>query len=133
MAILVDTNVIVDLITDDPKWASWSEQILESNLDQDLSINPAIFAELAYGFDSLTETESLVRQLALNYLETPRDGLFRAAKAFARYKQLGGTKQFVLPDFFIGGHAEASSLAIITRDTNRYSTYFPSVRLITPV
>ncbi len=132
MAVLVDTNVIIDILSDDPKWADWSEQILEENIDKGLSINPVIFAELCFGCDSLSETESIVRQFGLAYIESPRDGLFRAGKAFERYKKSGGTKDFVLPDFFIGGHAEASSLQIITRDVNRYRTYFPSVVLLSP-
>ena len=132
MAILVDTNVIIDILTDDPKWADWSQETLESHGNESLSINPTIFAELCYGLESLEEAEAMVRQFALDFLETPRDGLFRAAKAFAQYKKRGGSKDFVLPDFFIGGHAESSSLSIITRDRARYSTYFPSVQLIEP-
>ena len=132
MAIFVDTNVMIHILTDDPNWADWSQATLESHSNESLSINPAIFAELCYGLESLEEAEAIVRQFALDYLETPRDGLFRAAKAFAQYKMRGGSKDFVLPDFFIGGHAESSSMAIITRDRARYSTYFPGVQLIGP-
>lgn len=132
MAILVDTNVIIDILSDDPHWADWSEQTLEDNIDSGLSINPVIFAELCFGCDSLSEADTIVRQFGLAYIDTPRNGLFRAAKAFEQYKKSGGTKDFVLPDFFVGGHAEASSLKIITRDTARYRTYFPGLSLISP-
>jgi predicted nucleic acid-binding protein len=132
VAILVDTNVIVDILTDDPNWADWSERTLDDHSEEDLSINPVIYAELCFGCDSVAEVDDIVRQIGLSYMDTPRDGLFRAAKAFARYKKAGGTKDFVLPDFFIGGHAEASSLSIITRDVARYATYFQSVALIHP-
>lgn len=132
MAVLVDTNVIIDVLTDDPNWADWSEQALGDHADSDLAVNPAIFAELCFGCDSVSEAEAIVRDFEFRYLETPRDGLFRAAKAFGRYKQQGGNKEFVLPDFFVGGHAESASLSIITRDVGRYSSYFPSVPLICP-
>lgn len=132
MAILVDTNVIIDILTDDPDWGDWSENTLEAYADKGLAINPTIFAELCFGCDSLREADDTVRQFGLDYLETPRAGLFRASKAFARYKESGGLKDFVLPDFFIGGHAEESSIKLITRDVARYETYFPNVHLITP-
>lgn len=132
MAILVDTNVIIDIVTDDPKWADWSIKILESHADQELSINPAVYAELCFGYDSVEEVDYLIRQFRFGYLETPRDGLFRAAKAFKAYRERGGLKDFVLPDFFIGGHADSSSLRLITRDVKRYRSYFPSISLIHP-
>ncbi len=132
MAVLVDTNIIVDILTDDPKWADWSEAKLIEHSADSLSVNPAIFAELCYGCTALAVAENVVRQFGLGYLEIPRDGLFRAAKAFREYKKNGGRKDFVLPDFFIGGHAEAGSFAILTRDTARYRTYFPNVALVCP-
>jgi len=132
MSLLVDTNILIDVLTDDPTWADWSEEALLRHAGDDPIVNPAIFAELCFGCDSLGEAENIVRQFGLGYSETPRDGLFRAAKAFAQYKNNGGTKDFVLPDFFVGGHAEAASLKILTRDEGRYRTYFPNVTLICP-
>ncbi len=130
--LLVDSNIIIDVITNDPVWSEWSIQALEDHQADDLSINPAIYAELSHGYRSADETDKIVRLFGLKYVETPRDGLFRAAKAFGAYKKRGGGKNFVLPDFFIGGHAESSLCAIITRDVSRYQTYFSSVPLIHP-
>lgn len=132
MALLVDTNVIIDVVTADPQWAEWSLQRLEALASEGLSVNPVIFAELCYDCATVGEAESIVRQMGFAYLETPRDGLFRAARAFADYRRAGGSRNSVLPDFFIGGHAEASGLRILTRDVARYRTYFPKVELIAP-
>ena len=132
MAILVDTNVMIDIVTDDPNWADWAVAILEQYADQELSINPAIYAELCFDYSSVEEVDYLIRQFGLNYQEIPRDGLFRAAKAFKVYKSRGGAKDFVLPDFFIGGHAESSNTGLITRDVKMYRTYFPGVTIINP-
>ena len=132
MSVLVDTNVIIDVLTDDPQWADWSIEQLEANAGTGLTINPVVYAELCFGSPSVDFVDDVVRRLALIYQEIPRQGLFRAAKAFARYKGRKGTKTSVLPDFFIGGHAEATGIPLLTRDTKRLSTYFPSVTLICP-
>ena len=132
MAVLVDTNVIIDDITDDPGWADWSMAQLEIGVRDGLVINPVIYAELCFGFSTAQAVDELVRQFSLSYHEIPRSGLFRAAKAFAAYKRRSGTKRSVLPDFFVGGHAEVTGLPVLTRDTARLRTYFPTVRLICP-
>ena len=132
MPVLVDTNVIIDVLTDDPQWADWSIEQLEANAGTGLTINPVVYAELCFGSPSVDFVDDVVRRFALTYQEIPRQGLFRAAKAFARYKGRKGTKTSVLPDFFIGGHAEATSIPLLTRDTKRLRTYFPSVTLICP-
>ncbi|MBM4164838.1 MAG: type II toxin-antitoxin system VapC family toxin [Lentisphaerae bacterium] len=132
MAILVDTNVIIDVLTDDPAWAEWSIAQLEGHSDSGLVINPVVYAELCFGSPSTEFVDDVVRKFGLNYQEIPRQGLFRAAKAFGRYRTRRGTKTSPLPDFFIGGHAEAAGIPLLTRDTNRMSTYFPGVRLICP-
>ncbi|MCF6310913.1 MAG: type II toxin-antitoxin system VapC family toxin [Verrucomicrobiales bacterium] len=124
--------MIIDIVSDDPRWADWSIAILEQYADEELSINSAIYAELCFDYGSVAEVDYLIRQFRLNYLEIPRDGLFRAAKAFKAYKGKGGTKDFVLPDFFIGGHAESANSRLITRDVKRYRSYFPSVSVIHP-
>ena len=130
--VLVDTNVILDVITDDPDWSDWSLSQLELNESRGLAVNPAIYAELCYGFSSPREVDDLLRRFALAYQETPRLGLFKAAKAYARYRQRGGNRTNVLPDFIIGGHAEATGLILLTRDSARFRNYFPSVRLVCP-
>ncbi len=132
MAVLVDTNVIIDVLTDDPRWAEWSIAQLENYSDSGLVINPVVYAELCFGCPSTEFVDDVVRKLGLTYQEIPRQGLFRAAKAFGRYRARRGTKDSPLPDFFIGGHAEAAGISLITRDTNRMDTYFPGVKLICP-
>ena len=132
MPVLVDTNIILDVITDDADWADWSLSQLEENESRGLAINPAIYAELCYGFASPTAVDELLKQFGLAYQEIPRLGLFKAAKAYEQYRQRGGSRTNVLPDFFVGGHAEATGLHLLTRDTARFRTYFPSVTLVCP-
>lgn len=132
MPVLVDTNVLVDVLTDDSRWADWSIAQLESQSRAGLAINPVIYAELCFGSPSVAFVNDVIKRFALSYEEIPRQGLFRAAKAFGLYKNRRGTKTSVLPDFFIGGHAEATAMPLLTRDTKRVRTYFPSVELICP-
>ena len=132
MTVLVDTNVILDVLTDDPRWSEWSLGRLEHYDSEGLVISPMVYSELCFGFKTPTAVDDLVRQFRLVWQEVPRLGLFKAAKAFEAYKSRGGNRRFVLPDFFIGGHAEATGLPILTRDIKRFRTYFPSVRLISP-
>ncbi len=132
MPVLVDTNVIIDVLTDDERWAEWSIAQLERYSGNGLIINPVIYAELCFGSPSVEFVDDVVRKFGLTYQEIPRQGLFRASKAYGQYRATKGTKISVLPDFFIGGHAEASGISLLTRDTGRLSTYFPAVRLICP-
>ena len=132
MAVLVDTNVIIDVITDDPVWADWSIGQLAASESEGLLINPVIYAELCFGFTAIEPVDEVVKRFGLSYTEIPRSGLFMAARAFGAYKSRGGTKLSVLPDFFVGGHAEAAGMPVLTRDTARLQTYFPTVRLIHP-
>ncbi len=132
MAVLVDTNVIIDVLTDDPSWAEWSITQLDKYSASGLITNPVVYAELCFGSPSAEFVDDVVRRFGLSYQEIPRQGLFRAAQAFSRYRERKGTKVSPLPDFFIGGHAEAAGIALLTRDTTRMKTYFPGVRLIAP-
>ena len=132
MPVLVDTSVLIDVLTDDPQWAEWSTANLESNSASGLVINPVVYAELCFGSPSVEFVDDVVRRFGLTYQEIPRQGLFRAAKAFGKYKCQKGSKTSVLPDFFIGGHAEAAGIPLLTRDTKRLSTCFPGVQLICP-
>lgn len=129
--VLVDTNVISDLLTDDPRWRPWSQAKLEEHRSK-LAINAVVYAELCVPALDVEEVERLLQDLEMDVLEIPRPGLFRAAKAFVRYRAGGGATTSPLPDFFIGGHAEAASLSLITRDAARFRTYFPAVDLIAP-
>ena len=131
--ILVDTNVLVDLLEDDPRWAEWSaSQLRRLSRLHELAINPIIYAELSLTFERVEELDASIADLELRLLEIPRPALFLAGKAFVRYRRRGGTKGNVLADFFIGAHAAVKGLPILTRDTRRYQGYFPTVELIAP-
>jgi len=131
MYALVDTNIILDLLTKNALWCDRSRQVLEDNDDFILSINPIIFGELSAGFErieSLNKAVTIFHRLPLDY-----DSAFLAEKAYLRYKQLGGTKHRPLPDFFIGAQAAIMGIPLITRDDHRYRHYFPSLRIISPL
>ena len=129
--ILVDTNILFDVIQQDPKWADWSQEKMGQFRDR-MVINPLIYTELCYEAEDRAEVDAILIALGLHFLELPRQTLFLSSQAFKRYRQLGGTKTAPLPDFFIGAHAEALNIPILTRDVKRYRTYFPDVELITP-
>lgn len=131
--LLVDTNVLVDVLEDDPEWAKWSIGQLRAQAQiHDLAINPIIYAELSLTFASAEALDHAVSDLALEMLEISRPALFLAGKAFAKYRRSGGRKNNVLADFFIGAHAAVRGCGILTRDARRYRSYFPTVSLITP-
>lgn len=130
---LVDTNVLLDLVTDDPKWADWSLSQLEAaSLDGPLLINDAVYAELAVRYERIEHLEAFVDGAALEMTSIPRAALFLAGKIFTQYRRAGGSRTGVLPDFFIGAHAAVARLPLLTRDVRRYRTYFPSLKLIAP-
>jgi predicted nucleic acid-binding protein len=131
--ILVDTNVLLDVLQDDPKWAHWSQDQLESAaLTDRLKINPVIYSELSMAFERIEELEQVVTDANLAVEPIPREALFLAGKVFLDYRRRKGIKQGVLPDFYIGAHAAVSKYSILTRDVGRYRSYFPTVPLITP-
>ena len=131
--ILVDTNVILDVIENDPLWGDWSQQRLEAaSLTATLCITAVIYAELSIAFKRIEELEMALTQGAFRVAAIPREALFLAGKAFAQYRKRKGSKTGVLPDFFIGAHAAVAQLPLLTRDKGRYASYFPSVELITP-
>ena len=132
--LLVDTNVLVDVLEDDPQWADWSiGQLRAQSKIHRLAINPIIYAELSLTFSTVEALDETVADLGLVMVDVPRPALFLAGKAFVRYRRRGGTKSQVLPDFFIGAHAAVAGLQILTRDTQRYASYFPSVVLVAPL
>jgi len=131
--LLVDTNVLVDVLEDDPEWADWSiSQLRAQSKIHRLAINPIIYSELSLTFSTVEALDQVIDDLGLVMVELPRPALFLAGKAFVRYRRQGGTKGNVLGDFFIGAHAAVSKYPILTRDTRRYASYFPTVKLITP-
>lgn len=131
--LLVDSNIILDVFLDDPVWADWSEATLsEYAIHTPLFINQIIYSEISIGFNKIEELEAAISSSGFQMLEIPKEALFLAGKAFLNYRKLKGEKRSPLPDFFIGAHAAVSGLALITRDKNRYQTYFPTVRIISP-
>ena len=131
--LLVDTNVLVDVLENEPEWADWSiSQLRAQSKVHPLAINPVIYAELSLTFSTVEALDETIENLGLAVMELPRPALFLAGKAFVRYRRRGGKKNNVLADFFIGAHAAVLGCPILTRDARRYQTYFPSVALITP-
>ncbi len=130
---LVDTNVLVDVLGNDPEWADWSVAQLQAQSQvHRLSINPIIYSELSITFSKVEDLDAAIEGMALAVLEIPKPALFLAAKAFVQYRRNGGVKHNVLGDFFIGAHAAVSGLPLLTRDTRRFKNYFPSVLLVSP-
>jgi predicted nucleic acid-binding protein len=131
--ILVDTNVLLDVVLDDPKWSSCSLKALDAARARDrLAVNPVIYSELSIAFARIEELEQVLSESGLAVDPIPREALFLAGKAFLKTRKRQGAKTNVLPDFFIGAHAAVMDSAILTRDAARYRAYFPTVRLITP-
>jgi hypothetical protein len=131
--LLVDTNVVLDVVTNDPKWAAWSQSQLDAAaLTQTVAINDVIYAELSLAFERIEELDAMIVKAGLRHEPIPRESLFLAAKAFLSYRRKGGAKGGVLPDFFIGAHAAVLDIPLLTRDRGRYETYFPNLELIAP-
>jgi len=115
--ILVDTNVLIDVLEDDPQWSQWSvAQLRAQSKIHELAINAVVYAELSLAFERLEQVDDAVARLGLKLLEIPRAALFLAGKAFITYRKAGGIRSNVLPDFFIGAHAAVEKVAILTRD-----------------
>lgn len=131
--LLVDTNVLVDVLENDPDWADWSiTQLRGQSKIHRLAINPIIYSELSLTFSTVEALDQCIADLGLTLIELPRPALFLAGKALARYRRQGGQKSNVLADFFIGAHAAVSRYPLLTRDTRRYAEYFAGVQLIAP-
>lgn len=130
---LVDTNVLLDLVTDDPNFADWSISQLEAaSLTGPLLINDVIYSELSVRYVSKELLDMFIDGVRLKMDPVPTAALFLAGKVFQKYRQSGGTRTGVLPDFFIGAHAAVSEFPLLTRDVGRYRTYYPTLKLITP-
>jgi hypothetical protein len=130
---LVDTNVLVDVLEDDPDWADWSVAQLRAQAQiHRLVINPVIYAELSMAFSNVEALDAALAALQIAVIEIPKPALFLAGKAVVHYRRKGGTKTNVLADFFIGAHAAVARLPLLTRDVRWYTGYFPTVQLISP-
>ena len=131
--LLVDTNVLVDVLENDPEWADWSiGQLRAQSKIHQLAINPIIYAELSLTFSKVETLDQTLETMGLVVKELPRPALFLAGKAFVLYRRQGGFKSNGLADFFIGAHAAVVGFPLLTRDAQRYRHSFPSVELITP-
>lgn len=130
---LVDTNVLLDVIQDDEAWSDWSISQLRSHAKvRQLVINPVIYAEVSLAFEHIETLDKVLQDMNFPMVELPKPALFLAAKAFLAYRRRGGVKRNVLSDFYIGAHAAVMDWPLLTRDTSKYETYFPSVKLISP-
>jgi len=132
--VLVDTNVILDIATNDPQWFDWSYAQLEPLINAgEAAINPIIYAELVPAARAVADLDTVIVPPGnFHRLALPYAAAIPAARTFAAYRRAGGAKTSPLPDFFVGAHAEVENLLLLTRDPSRYRTYFPSVRLICP-
>ena len=129
---LVDANVLLDVLTDDPNWADWSQGAIARSAAEGLAINPIIYAEVAPAHRSEDELAAALADWPLQQLTLPYEAAWPAAQVFVKYRRQGGTRVSPLPDFFIGAHAQIAGLKLLTRDATRYRTYFPTVALICP-
>jgi predicted nucleic acid-binding protein len=131
--ILVDTNVLLDVVTDDAAWADWSQQQLNAAALRDrLAINSVVYAEFSSRFTQIEQLDAMLASAEIVVAEMPRSALFLAGQVFKTYRRRGGPRTSVLPDFFIGAHAAVLGAPLITRDASRYRTYFPTVELVAP-
>jgi len=129
----VDTNVLLDLVTNDAKWTDWSiRQLDAAALKGPLVINDVIYAELSVRFAAIETLEDASDEAGVSMAAMPRAALFLAGKAFQRHRASGGRRTGVLPDSFIGAHAAVASLTLLTRDAQRYRSHFPTISLVTP-
>jgi predicted nucleic acid-binding protein len=132
-AVLVDSNVLLDLMTEDTRWLSWSAEAVEKAADRfRLVINPIIYAEVSVRYSRIEDLEAALPKAMLEREAIPYEAAFLAGKCHLAYRQRGGTKQSPLPDLFIGAHAAVAGYRLLTRDAARYRSYFPRLSLIAP-
>ncbi len=133
MPILVDSNILLDVLTEDPVWFSWSASRLSEWAERDLLvINPIIYAEVSIGFEKIEELEEALPRHLFVRDSLPWEAAFLAGKCFLAYKKREGKRTSPLPDFYIGAHAAVCGYTLLTRDPKRYRTYFPKLQLIAP-
>jgi predicted nucleic acid-binding protein len=133
MPILIDSNILLDVLTEDPEWFAWSSQKLAEYADiTTLHINPVIYAEVSIRFHHIEELEEVLPRAYFQREPLPYEAAFLAGKCFLDYRKRGGTKHSPLPDFMIGAHAAVMGWPLLTRDVRRYATYFPKLSLVTP-
>lgn len=132
-AVMVDSNVLIDLMTEDPRWFSWASQSVEQAADRyRLIINPIIYAEVSVRYSRIEDLDAALPETLFQREPIPYEAAFLAGKCFVSYRRSGGSKRSPLPDFFIGAHAAVAGYQLITRDAPRFRTYFPNLPLIAP-
>jgi len=131
--VMVDSNVLLDVLTEDPAWFAWSSRSLEQVAqDHILVINPVIYAEVSISFDRIEDLDAVLPASLLEHRPIPLEAAFLAGKCFLEYRERDGTKRSPLPDFVIGAHAAVEQMTLLTRDASRYRSYFPTLRLVSP-
>ncbi len=131
--VLVDSNVILDVLTEDARWLAWSADALAHAAERDiLVINPIIYAEVSVRFERIEELEEALPAPLFRREPLPWEAGFLAGKCFLTYRRLGGTRRSPLPDFYIGAHAAVRAMTLLTRDAARYRSYFPTLSMIAP-
>jgi predicted nucleic acid-binding protein len=132
-ATLIDSNVLIDIVADDPQWAAWSAEALVEALEEgSVFVDQIVFAEVSIGYRTAEACQQALTVQGIERIPIPWSAAFLAGRAFASYRGRGGPKLAPLPDFFIGAHAAVAGLRLLTRDPTRYRTYFPTVELIAP-
>ena len=132
-ATLVDSNVLLDVLTDDEEWGDWSaDQLAEAAHTGTLIINPVIYAEVAAGFERIEDLDEALPASYYRRFPLPFEAAFLAGQCFVKYRRRGGDRRSPMPDFYIGAHAAIAGFTLLTRDARRYKTYFPSLRIIAP-
>jgi predicted nucleic acid-binding protein len=131
--VLVDSNVLLDVLTEDTRWYQWSAEALEEQAEHALlAINPIIYAEVSIRFTRIEELEEALPHAFFRRDTLPWEAAFLAGKCFVRYRRDGGMRRSPLPDFYIGAHAAVKGWTLLSRDAARYRSYFPRLRLISP-
>ena len=132
-AVLVDSNILLDVMTEDKRWSQWSSAALQQAADKfRLVINPIVYAEVSIRYSRIEELEAALPREMFDREGIPYEAAFLAGKSFMSYRRRGGVRRSPLPDFFIGAHAAVAGYRLITRDAARYRTYFPKLTLIAP-
>jgi predicted nucleic acid-binding protein len=131
MTTLVDANVLLDIITEDARWMSWSSEALTAAAARGgVAINPIVYAEVSLGFDTIEALDEALR--GITRLSLPYEAGFLAARCYERYRRAGGVRRSPVPDFYIGAHAAVEDHDLLTRDSGRYRSYFPRLRITSP-
>jgi predicted nucleic acid-binding protein len=130
---LIDSNVLLDVATEDPRWCEWSSAALSTAArTAPLLINPLIYAEVSMNYDTIEELDEALPEPLFRRVPLPYPAGFVAGRAFLTYRSRGGERRSPLPDFYIGAHAAVDRLTLVTRDARRYSSYFPTVEIVAP-